>query len=253
MHFWTFTFPTPVFDRAVAVKRWNAFSTGFLRRTLQARGVAVWERHQSGAWHTHAVTIDAWTLPGRWTDRSGRWRFHGDPITKARWATLRARAAAYSFGRVQVTPARLRDAVPRYLAKYITKALKHRRPQDKGKRFTNYIGYRHKSKLDGKPVSDRSAVPSFAWHSRNASAKRAQIGVFAANTPRSNKDWRWIFKDRSAIATCPACHQDPAVQTLIDSNRMKAHAASWRYLAGLAPDSPIAAAALASLAESLTL
>lgn len=252
LHFWTWTFPTPLFDRNEAQRRWNSYATGWLRRYLGARGPIVWERHRSGAWHLHGVTVDKWTLPGRWVERNGRWRFHGDLATKARWRLVRDAASRHGFGRVQVTPARNPEAVPRYLAKYITAALSQRRAVDKGRRFTGFLGYIHKDQ-EGNRISQRTTSTRFAWHSRRATATRAQIAVYAANQPHRTDDLRWIFRERGLIATTPALHPDEGTQAIIDATRASQYAASWRFLARLARTSESALKALQGLADSLTI
>ncbi|MFZ4696013.1 MAG: rolling circle replication-associated protein [Verrucomicrobiia bacterium] len=95
--FWTFTFPSPRFSEKECAALWVRLRKALLRR-FACIGIRVFERHESGAWHVHAV------IRGKL------------PVVVVRAICIR-----YGFGRVNVKRVK-RGLLGTYLAKYMTKA-----------------------------------------------------------------------------------------------------------------------------------
>jgi hypothetical protein len=113
--FWTFTFPFRQYDEKVVAKLWANFCTA-LQRRFGCIGVRVFERHDSQAWHIHAV------IRGRL------------PVK-----VVRSMGRRYGFGRVNVKRVK-RAFLGIYLGKYLTK--ENRVGASKGARLWSSFGKR---------------------------------------------------------------------------------------------------------------
>jgi|DewCreStandDraft_4_1066084.scaffolds.fasta_scaffold16008_5 hypothetical protein len=168
MLFVTHTFPKPILEKREAQKRWNSWTTNWLR-AHGARGIAVWERHQSGAWHVHWVGfVPGLHFGGHWVgDRIKGFRFVGDEKSRIAWKTLRAAVERFGLGRSQWLPVRVTKAVGRYVAKYLTKSV----TLGAG-RVVSFFGYR----VAGQSL--RRFHSTFAWYRPRARVWRRKVAAF---------------------------------------------------------------------------
>lgn len=171
--FLTLTTPDNCRDADVFRIRWTSFVSHFFSPCPEfGHWLAVYERQRRGAWHLHLLVIVAQDIRSgvEWAEfERGIYR-SASPYLRSLWALLRARCAAYGFGRHELLPVRSNpEAMARYVGKYIGKHMGQRKPEDKGKRLI--------SASTGWPKSSTR----FAWHTEGAQIWRRNLGRLAAH------------------------------------------------------------------------
>jgi len=241
--FLTLTFAKPVHKRAVASRRFNSVLNR-LRERYRC-GVAVSERHKSGAIHFHLVVtvgrdirtgIDhAAVFPTRARGGEGNKRradyTTAPPALRAEWHWLRANLKKYGFGRHQLQPMRHNtEALARYVGKYISKSWEARTDDDKGARLLNYFG------KWSKKIPRRTAPP---WSSRHGGlsprarawrqcVKQIEIACSLQNRPlpvhdmksECGKSWALAFTKtiRATTFFVPTRRDDELRQAMTEHN-----------------------------------
>lgn len=165
--FLTLTFADHVLDPREAQRRMNSFITNVLGVRFVAF-VRVFERQKSGRIHYHLlVVLDHDIRTGVDFDAfsQGDYRTASKHL-RAEWAFMRRAAKLHGFGRTELLPVKSsKEAIARYLGKYIAKHLEARQPRDRGVRLVSYSG-------------DRVATTHFAWASAGAKLWRAKVRAF---------------------------------------------------------------------------
>lgn len=178
--FLTLTFQDNVKDPKEAYRRFRSFNTNFLSKHPEyGQWVNVKERQNRGAWHFHMIislTTDIQTgfdfdLYDTWLDgprKPGSFPTGNKDIHRL-WAELAVSLEKYGFGRIfTLEPIKDKDAVGRYVGKYISKHLGQRDEEDKGVRLINY----------SKNWSIKNTVKR-AWNTPNAKLWRQKLNLFA--------------------------------------------------------------------------
>lgn len=176
--FLTLTFPDNLADPRQAYKRFTSFNNNFLRKSdYFGEWICVKERQERGAWHYHLlIDCKADIRTGFSWEKFYRKDYSGTPAyLRQIWRVLREMLPRYSFGRHELTPVR-KDAraISTYMAKYLFKGFKNRRPEDKG------------LKLYTSSCKQVSSVPKFSWLTENSRAWRKNVKLLANYVLRSD-------------------------------------------------------------------
>lgn len=148
--FLTLTFPDSVKDVFEASNRFNSFRTGFLVKRMNGY-IGVYERTKRGVIHFHfvvslkgnilwekrghsIVTFNYKEVKSKRTPRRLRYR-SANAFLKSLWKELLEALPLYGFGRHELVPVKSEKGVAHYLAKYLSKGIEERKPQDKGFRL----------------------------------------------------------------------------------------------------------------------
>jgi hypothetical protein len=168
--FLTLTFADHVTDVKEASRRLNSLGVGVLRGRY-GEWIRILERQKSGRIHYHLLVnvgrdirsgfdFEAYrnvqvtqrqaregqTVKGahweswrqRWTAAYGR---SANEALRGEWAFWRTSAKAYGFGRTELMPVQSnREAVARYLGKYVRKHIEQRGKADQGAKLVHYGG-----------------------------------------------------------------------------------------------------------------
>ena len=169
--FLTLTFPDNVEDHKEASRRFNSLNTRFLKpHPLFGDWINVKERQKRGAWHYHFLIDCGCDIRTgiNWDEvEQGVYRSVSGALRDL-WAELREVLPKYRFGRSELLPVRSNAlGVARYLAKYLTKCIHNRRPEDKGVRL---VSYSHKWLRSG---------TNFQWNNDNAKKWRQGLAGFS--------------------------------------------------------------------------
>ena len=211
--FVTFTFADDVRDQKEAQRRKNSLFTHAVRPRY-GEYICVVERQKSGRIHYHAlvkVGKDIRTganleelfdkkLPSRQRYRTApqalrdEWEYWGTNANPGA-------AAKHGFGRTEILPIqKTGKALGRYVAKYISKHLEHRRPEDKGTRLVTYGGIK------------RTTASRFSWAGGNGQVFRTNVatvvrsqhahGIISAPTREAmtqRHGRHWVYKHRDLL------------------------------------------------------
>lgn len=207
--FLTLTFPDNVQCHKEASRRFNNMNRRFLSTFY---GEWIWdrERQDRGAWHYHIIiqckgdirTGFDWEEFTTWISdyqKGKRRRLQtGNPLLRSLWSLNNNAFPRYGFGRVELLPIRSsKEAVAKYVGKYIAKQIGQRPEQDKGVRLTGHSsGF-----IASKPV--------FSWNTEGAKKWRRNLSLFAqiACECRDYDEFlqkaprRWAHKFRQDIMT----------------------------------------------------
>jgi hypothetical protein len=209
--FVTGTFVENITDKGEAARRWKSFRTNFLAKAL-GRMIVAWERQRRGAWHFHAIVEVAQDIKTGFDHaavKRGDYRSASDYL-RSLWASLREGAKRYGFGRTELQP--LKDdrgeAISRYLGGYVKKGIVSRRPEDKGARLIEYVGFRRwewDAKVEKRVViSTRKAGAVFMWLTDASHMWRLKARCWAARSGVKDyervadvlgPDWAWKHRD----------------------------------------------------------
>lgn len=207
--FVTYTFPDQIRDLSEVQRRWH-LASGYLSELFE-RQLVVIERHKSGAVHLHAAAVCSGDIRTGWNV------YQPSALLRSYWAKLDTRQPENplhraKFGRIECVPVKASSlAMARYLAKYISKGFAQRLPEDKGKRFVRFVGYKHKVVLpDGEGgkeacmVSRRKTSVRFAAHNVGSVIRRLRIRAASAFlrvddvshlVEKYGKRWAWKLRD----------------------------------------------------------
>lgn len=192
--FLTLTFPDNVTDPREALRRFNSFNTGFLKRSSEfGEYICIKERQKRGAWHYHLLIALGgdirsgfdieqymkWSMKAKKAQKKGqtatartysrRATATANDYLKSLWAVLRRTCKSYNFGRSEMLPLLSnKEAVARYLGKYISKHIGARKEEDHGLRLVNYSRGWIKNSVN------------FQWLTQNSTAWRRKLSVFGA-------------------------------------------------------------------------
>lgn len=172
--FLTLTYPDNVEDHKEAYARFRSFNTNFLSTCPELlEWLCVKERQKRGAWHYHMLIqtkhnirhgIDFEALS------RGDYSSANDNLRRL-WILLRQNCKKYGLGRSELLPIKSnKEAMARYLGKYISKHISRRQLADRGVRLVNYS--RNWS---------RNSV-NFAWVTDNAKEWRRKVALFAKHS-----------------------------------------------------------------------
>jgi len=187
-------------------RRWNSFATNVLKG-LFVKGVAVRERSDKGRLHMHCVVVCRDDIASGFSHtalKAGRRCCPQDSPIRALWARLHDVLPRYGFGRHRLAPVREKDAVARYVAKYVTKNIRCRPETDKGTRRVSFFGY---------APGTRVASPHFSFLSERSWAWRQKLGAFCGrfgvpdmDVLRSvvGRNWCYLLKDEILLQPLPA-------------------------------------------------
>lgn len=206
--FFTLTFKGGCRDIVEAQRRFNSFSTGFLREFF-GPWVCVVERHKGGGVHFHLVVDVGEDIR---TNKAGTGVLDFDAVARAdyrtandalrrRWSALRKAQKAYGFGEraCELLPIRVSGkAVGRYVGKYLGKHMGCRRKADKRKKLIRY----------GKGAN--RVRQQISWATPGAQTWRAKVGLVAVLCGGyEGNDWqakirsflgpRWAFQLRPVL------------------------------------------------------
>lgn len=166
--FLTLTFKEPIDKPKEANRRFNSFSSNFLRKHTLS-WIKVQERHLSGRIHFHLLIAVESDIRTGFDFDSVRKRNYSSvsPELKRLWKLFRENCPKYGFGRHQLEPIRsTAEGMAKYLSKYLTKDMGKRYPNDKGARLVSY----------GK--CSRIASSRFSWVSEGARLFRMKLALF---------------------------------------------------------------------------
>lgn len=186
--FITLTFQENIKDHKEAGKRFDSFNKHFLHPNPDyGSWINVKERQEkrgkkngdSGALHYHMVIQTAhdirtgfdFDLYEKWLDedRTRKSCPTGNDELRRMWRELREAVQKYGFGWiVSVEPIKsTKEAISRYVGKYVSKHLQHRIEEDKGARMINYSrGFLRHS-------------PKFQWLTMNSALWRSKVQMFS--------------------------------------------------------------------------
>jgi len=175
--FLTLTFPDNISCHKEAYERLRSFRTSFLRRhSFYGEWVCVKERQKRGAWHYHLlIDCGADIRSGVYWKQVSRANLSGFYYQScnipAHLKELRKELLEvlpkYGFGRHELQPVRTsKEQVARYLAKYLSKGFKERRPDDKRVKLVTYSSKWLRSS------------PKFQWVNENSAKWRHQVRFF---------------------------------------------------------------------------
>lgn len=195
--FLTLTFAENVQSKREAAKRFNSLRTNVLA-TRYLRALGQWERQKSGRWHVHLVVAlreDIRTGADFAAFALGDYRSASRAL-RAEWAFWRATAPLYRFGRTELLPIKSTvEGVARYVGKYITKHVNHRKPEDCRERVVTFINYQRGAK--------RRSSTEFAWAKGGALKWRQKLPVLAAQLGvETYEDFGRLFGPRWARILC---------------------------------------------------
>ncbi|MAD54016.1 rolling circle replication-associated protein [Idiomarina sp. UBA3162] len=166
--FLTLTFKEPIDKPKEANRRFNSFSSNFLRKHTVS-WIKVQERHLSGRIHFHLlIAVDSDIRSGFDFDAVRKRNYSSVPAELKRlWKLFRENCPKYGFGRHQLEPVRsTAEGMAKYLSKYLTKDMGKRYPNDKGARLVSYGKY------------SRIASSRFSWVSDGARLFRMKLALF---------------------------------------------------------------------------
>lgn len=212
-------------NRAAAQSFFNSLCTNVIK-TRYLEYIIVPERHRSNRIHYHLLVACSWKVKEpadgfRFVDFAAiQQRDYSSvgPRLKQEWAFWRDVAPKYMFGRCEMLPIKTtKEAISRYLAKYVAKNIEHRRDDDKRAKLVRY-SRRLERNPDGSPVIDPDSgkkvwtganpvkVNSFAFNSTGYYLWRQKLGrlMLACGVQcRSKfKEWfgsRWAYLLRPII------------------------------------------------------
>lgn len=218
--FLTLTFADHVLDAREAQRRMHSLQTHVLK-VRYGNSIRVIERQKSGRIHYHLlVAVGADIRTGCDFDAFARRDYRSAPAELRReWAYWRATARKFGFGRTELLPVRSsKEAIGRYVGKYIAKHLDVRQREDRRVRLVSYTG-------------DKDASTRFAWAGGMAARWRHQLGAFVrmlheagaleeASTKAMAKRFgpRWAYQWRDQIMTFPTTEDAAAVDQTTVSN-----------------------------------
>jgi hypothetical protein len=177
-------------DRKEAQRRFHSLLTNKISKRYQC-GVIVTHQHESGGLHFHLAIVTQEDIRGNIDfaacfppeDKNGKRLYppnysFGNPAIKREWAFWRRISKGYGFGRHELQPMpENRQALGRYMGRYLSKDWDNRLPEDKGARCVRYFGHWSKD----------------AHEKGEAKIKPPHKCRFSCLTPRA-KVWREMVK-----------------------------------------------------------
>jgi hypothetical protein len=206
--FLTLTFADHVTAIEEAQRRFHSLVTGVVKgRYLCA--CAIWERQKSGRIHFHlVVALNADIRTGADFEAFERKDYRSaNPALRAEWAFWRKTAPKYRFGRTELLPVKsTREALGRYVGKYVGICVRMREAADKGARIVRFIGF--------KP-GDRKGCPQFHWNTVNGRLWRVKVRDFCKRYGLSSTDGlsaivgpRWAYRFQWEILHTPLTFEE---------------------------------------------
>ncbi len=167
--FLTLTFAEHITSAKEAQRRFNSLRSGVLADRYPAI-IRVIERQKSGRIHYHLLVVLPVDIRTGFDFNAAKQSDYSSacPELKQEWAFWRKTAKGYGFGRVELLPIKSsRDAIARYVGKYISKHIEQRLLADRGLRLVEYSG------------KGRIANTRFSWMTTGAKEWRRKMRLFA--------------------------------------------------------------------------
>lgn len=169
--FLTLTFVDNVTDPHEAYNRFRSLNSNFLAPSQDyGHWVCVKEPQKRGAWHYHLlihVAEDIRTGVDFSAFEQQDYRT-ASPYLRRLWSEQRRVMPKYSFGRPELLPIRTnKDAMARYIGKYISKQICQREDAHKGVRLVNYSKGWAKNSV------------KFQWNTENSQLWRKKVEIFS--------------------------------------------------------------------------
>lgn len=212
--FLTLTFRDHVTCPKEAQRRMHSLRTHVLSERYAAC-ITVMERQKSGRIHFHLLVAGEHDIrSGVDFDAIARGDYRSaNAALRREWAFWRATAPKYRFGRTELLPVKsTREALSRYLGKYIAKHMGSRQDADRGVKLVRYVG-------------PKVASTRFGWVSPGATEWRLKLAAFVqmlfeagaishptAGAMSSKFGPRWVWKWRDSIMTWPLDGGTPSAQ-----------------------------------------
>jgi hypothetical protein len=203
--FLTLTFSDHILEPKEAQRRMHSLTTHVLRPRY-GRVIRVIERQKSGRIHYHLlVSLPSDIRTGADFDAFALGEYRSaNKALRDEWAFWRKTAKLYGFGRTELLPIKSsKEAIGRYVGKYIAKHIDQRQPRDKGVRLVSYSGHKvantYFSWAGGLSKEWRKKLKAFVYmlHDQGAIASPT---IFAM---RSQFGSKWAMYWRDSIIAMP--------------------------------------------------
>jgi len=146
--------------------------------------ITVWERHQDGTIHFHALVVCPVDIRTGYDWQEGHRKASACKWLRGMWSQLKERLPDFNFGpRHHLEPVKSNArGIAAYLCKYLTKHHWQRRPEDRGARIVRYSGCARESRI---------VRPQFMWIAR--------IDKNGPGRYRAATDDYYVWNQRTAI------------------------------------------------------
>jgi len=225
--FVTLTFADNVTDRDEAQRRFNSFSTNFLRPRVD-EFIACVERQSRGAIHYHLVTAFPYDIRTGFDfvaardaanarrvgdvlgEREHQRRYYRSANARLAewWRTVREAAPRYGFGRCETLPVLSNSAaIARYVGSYVSTELAHREARDKGLRTIRYSMREQVTTSDGETFTRSTRCASIRWQwvagqgetwRRGCQVLSVMLGTDDFEETLGNR-WSWNWREEISL------------------------------------------------------
>lgn len=200
----TFADDSTAFNHDEAERHFNSLATNVLKDRYERVVVAKDRAPKTGRIHFHLIVVCHGDIrTGVNHKQIERGVYHSAPVAlRAEWSYLREHLEKYGFGKIHhLTPIKSTiEAASRYVAKYITKGVSTRTNDDKGRRFSRFLGFH---------CGERKAFARFAWNTLNGKLWRLKAAEMCRQYGCCMEDLeellgpRWCFYLQDAIMSMP--------------------------------------------------